>query len=92
MDNIPNDGFLRRIDVLNEEVVVVTKPSLVAEFLQQRADDYEEAYPIRRIHLNRFEPGDVSAEDYYHRVFSSLPVSIFTHRTKDPTQSASTNL
>ena len=68
METVPNDGLFRRIDILNEEVLIITKPSLAAEFLQQRADDYEKLPTIRRILVDMLGNGLVSAEGIDHKV------------------------
>lgn len=69
MDNIPNDGLLRRIDILNQQVVVITSPNLITEFLHQKVGDYEKTPITRKILVDMLGMGLVSAENEDHRVF-----------------------
>ena len=71
MDNIPNDGLLRRVDILNQQVVVITSPSLVSEYLHQKVGDYEKTPITRKILIDMLGMGLVSAESEDHKVFST---------------------
>lgn len=68
IDNVPNDGLMRHIDMLNREVVAVTSPRGVAEFLQTRAEDYEKAPNLQRVMIDMIGDGLVTAEGPEHKV------------------------
>lgn len=67
-DNIPNNGLLRRIDMLNSETVLVTSLEVVAEFLQQKAGDYTKIPEVRRFLRDMLGDGLVTAEGHDHKV------------------------
>ena len=71
LDTVPNDGLLRYLDVLNKEVVVVTRPHAIAEFFQTRNDDYQKPPKLMRLLEAILGKGLISAEGLEHKVWSS---------------------
>jgi hypothetical protein len=68
VNDIPHDGLLRRIDMLNQEVIVITSPRLAAEFLNQRDPDFGRLPGIRRAITEILGKGLAMAEGEDHRV------------------------
>lgn len=68
MNNLDNNGLLRRIDTLNQEVIIITTPEVAAEFFQKKADDYMKWVAMSRILDDMLGHGLLTAEGQDHRV------------------------
>lgn len=68
MDSIPNHGFIRFLDMFNIEVVTITEPKLIAEFLGAKADHFTKRPKIKKILEAILGNGLVIAEGGDHRV------------------------
>lgn len=67
-DHVPNAGLLRRIDMLNQEVLVITSPEVVIEFLQKRDSDYIKWPVIAKVLKDMLGDGLGTVEGEVHRV------------------------
>ncbi len=72
METIPNNGFIRYLDILNMEVVGVTTPKGAGEFLQVKADQYVKNPKVKRILENILGNGLVVSEGMDHKVQTSV--------------------
>jgi hypothetical protein len=68
VDTVPNNGLLRHVDMLNKELIIVTKPSGVAEVLQTRADDFTKTPQMKRVLVDILGNGLITAEGSEHKV------------------------
>jgi len=68
IDTIPNNGFIRYLDIMNSEAIVLTQPKLIAEFLQAKSYDYTKLPAGARILKNILGNGLVTSEGVEHKV------------------------
>ena len=68
MDSTPNDGMIRFLDFLNGEVICLTQPKIISEFLQTKSDHYIKNPKIRRFMETFLGNGLVTAEGSEHKV------------------------
>lgn len=71
MDTVPNNGFIRFLDMFNSEIVTLTDPKLVAEFLGPKADHFTKRPKVKKILEGILGNGLVVAEGKDHKVLSS---------------------
>jgi hypothetical protein len=67
MDTIPNAGLLRRIDTLNQEVLVITTPEVAIEFFQKRDGDYVKWPAMAKVINDMLGHGLATVEGQEHR-------------------------
>jgi hypothetical protein len=67
-DTIPNDGLLRYLDIFNTEVITVTDPRMIADFLGAKAYHYVKTPRLRRILERLLGPGLITTEGALHKV------------------------
>jgi len=67
-DTVPNNGFIRYLDILNSEAIVLTQPKLMAEFLQAKSYDFTKQPKAARILMNILGNGLVTSEGAEHKV------------------------
>ena len=67
VNTVPNDGFIRYLDMFNRETILLTKLDGIAEFLG-KADKFDKIPIIKRIMHNTLGPGIVSASGAEHKV------------------------
>lgn len=69
-DNVPNDGFIRYLDLFNSEVVTITDPKFVAEMLGPKADQVEKRAKIKKLMEIIIGNGLIVAEGKDHKVLA----------------------
>ncbi|KAE8442148.1 hypothetical protein EG329_003799 [Mollisiaceae sp. DMI_Dod_QoI] len=67
MDTIPNNGFIRFLDMFNTEVITITEPKLVAEFLGVKHDHFTKRTKVKKILESILGNGLVVAEGKDHK-------------------------
>lgn len=68
LDNIPNAGLIRYLDMFSGETVTVTDPKPIAEFLQTKADNYHKPPAIKRVMEAMLGNGLVVSDGMDHKV------------------------
>lgn len=68
MDTVPNTGFIRFLDMFNSEIITITDPKLVAEFLGVKADHFTKRPKLKKILESILGNGLVVAEGKDHKV------------------------
>jgi hypothetical protein len=66
-DSIPNEGFIRHLDILNTEVIVLTEPKVIADFLGAKAYHFIKTPRLRRILERLLGHGLVTTEGAIHK-------------------------
>lgn len=67
MDTVPNNGFIRFLDMFNSEIVTITDPKLVTEFLGVKADHFTKRPKLKKILESILGNGLVVAEGKDHK-------------------------
>jgi hypothetical protein len=78
VDNTPNDGIFRVLDILNKEVLVITNPKYIKEILQTNSYGFEKVPAIQNFMKVLLGDGLVTVDGEEHKVcfqFSNVHVS-----------------
>lgn len=67
-DTIPNNGFIRHLEMLNTEVIVLTEPKMIADFLGAKAYHFSKTPRLRRILEMLLGRGLITVEGGVHKV------------------------
>ncbi len=67
-DAIPNDGFMRYLDIFNTEVITLTEPKLIGDFLGAKAYHFIKTPKLRRLLVRLLGNGVLVSEVAVHKV------------------------
>ena len=73
LDNTPNDGIFRALDLLNREVLVISSPEVIREILQTNAYDFRKVANVQNFMKVLLGDGLVTVDGEEHKA-SHLPI------------------
>jgi len=68
VDNTPNQGIFRALDVFNREVLVITSPAFIRDVLQVNSYDYTKVPNIQNFLRVTLGDGLVTVDGEEHKV------------------------
>ena len=73
VNEVPNNGLIRYLDILNMERILVVKPKALADVLVHHCYDFEKPEPLRKGISRILGMGLFLAEGDLHKVSAACP-------------------